>query len=69
MSVQNALYFINKCRQNKVPKAVEVTSMPHLVSIAYEEGIIFSVEELKKAFQTDWKMRWIKFDKKVIETR
>ncbi len=67
MSVQNALKLIKKLRsENLVENPI---SLEHLQIISPNHNLTCSVEELEKAFNVDWKMRWIKSQKSSLKTK
>ncbi len=59
MSVQNALKIIQQYREQEDEKLTSFLTLKDLVDISGQETAPFSIEELKKAFQIDWDMRWL----------
>lgn len=60
MSVQNALKIIKKYREKENQKLTVSPTLEDLVDFSLQEDLSCSVAELKKAFQIDWDMRWLK---------
>lgn len=58
MSVQNALKIIQTYREDQNTKSATFSTLNDLVDLAIQENLPCSKEELKKAFQIDWDMRW-----------
>jgi predicted ribosomally synthesized peptide with nif11-like leader len=67
MSVQTALDFIRQLRQSEefrealldagdIPGALD-----DVLQYAHGSGFEFSGEELRRAFELDWRMRWSKY--------
>lgn len=61
MSVQNALTLIQKLRQDK-NKLKSISSLKDMAYLSAQFSLICTEEELRKAFQADWKMRWVKYN-------
>jgi hypothetical protein len=60
VSVQNALRIIKKYREKDSQKLTTSATLKDLVDLSLQEDLSCSIEELKKAFQIDWDMRWLK---------
>jgi len=60
VSVQNALRIIKKYREKENQKLTVSPTLKDLVDFSLQEDLSCSIEELKKAFQIDWDMRWLK---------
>lgn len=60
MSVQNALKLIRQYSAEKNERLTVFATLQDLVDISAQENLPCSTEELKKAFQIDWDMRWLK---------
>lgn len=60
MSIQNALKLIQKSREDKSINFPTFKSINELVDFCEKENLPCSKEELVKAFQIDWNMRWLK---------
>jgi hypothetical protein len=60
VSVQNALRIIKKYREKDNQKLAISSTLKNLADLSLQEGLPCSIEELKKAFQIDWDMRWLK---------
>jgi len=60
VSVQNALRIIKKYREKDGQKSTVSPTLKDLVNFSQQEDLSCSIEELKKAFQIDWNMRWLK---------
>ncbi|WP_143310052.1 hypothetical protein [Chitinophaga vietnamensis] len=61
MSVQNALKIIQQYREQEREDCQVPLTLEDIVDMSVEENLPFSLEELKKAFQIDWDMRWLKY--------
>jgi Nif11 domain len=67
MSVQTALQFIRRSRedkalQSKIQALGTAADLDGLVEIGAEVAITFTVEELQAAFRHDWRMRWMHYN-------
>lgn len=65
MSLQAALQFIQKVRQEKslqsrIQALENDPSLESLVVIGAEAGFVFTIAELQAAHKHDWAMRWFK---------
>lgn len=60
MSVQNALKLIRKYRERKDEDLIASVTLRNLVDLSGQEDLPCSLEDLKKAFQIDWDIRWLK---------
>ncbi len=65
MSIQTALQFIQKVRQeeqlkNQIQALEGGAGLADLVSIGAATGFIFTAAELQQAHKHDWAMRWIR---------
>jgi tagatose-1,6-bisphosphate aldolase len=60
VSVQNALKIIRQYREKENENCQIFATLKNLVDMSAQEDLPFSIEELKKAFQIDWDMRWLK---------
>ena len=60
MSVQNALRIIKKYREKDNQKLAISSTLKDLADLSLQEDLSCSIEDLKKAFQIDWDMRWLK---------
>jgi predicted ribosomally synthesized peptide with nif11-like leader len=68
MSIQQALQFIQEIRSDdKLREEVASSRMAgvlqELVSLGAERGFDFSEEELRRAHQHEWTMRWIRHNR------
>ena len=63
MSVQNALKIIQQIREGRNGNATVAPTLEELVDLSTQENLPFSLEELKKAFQIDWDIRWLKYSR------
>ncbi|MBC9909731.1 hypothetical protein [Chitinophaga varians] len=59
MSVQNALKFLAQYRELEKEQLKGAPTLEKLADWATAAHLACSVEELEKAFQIDWEMRWI----------
>jgi hypothetical protein len=72
MSVQDALHFIHKARQDEA-----LTHRLHalgcridlesLVMLGTEAGLVFTIEEFQMAYKHDWAMRWFHYRSRTVE--
>ncbi|MDB5011701.1 MAG: hypothetical protein JWQ06_2490 [Mucilaginibacter sp.] len=60
MSVQNALKLIKILRNEKLYEISTFRTLTDLAELSQKNGLPCSADELKTAFETDWKMRWMK---------
>ncbi|NIG55373.1 hypothetical protein [Chitinophaga sp. Cy-1792] len=60
MSVKNALTAIQELRKRETIDLKAVTTLGDLFTILEKSNPPFSMEELKKALEIDWNLRWIK---------
>lgn len=51
---------IKKYREKDIQKLAVSFTLKDLADLSQQEGFPCSIEELKKAFQIDWDMRWLK---------
>lgn len=70
MSIQNALIFIRQYRESD-QQPTQLVSLGDLLKYALSNGFDFSLNDLGKAFQIDWKMRWTKYNanEKITDAR
>ncbi|RAJ80154.1 hypothetical protein CLV59_105262 [Chitinophaga dinghuensis] len=61
MSVQNALDSIQLFRNSENKPAIVLLRLQDLVDYATNQDKPFTLDELKKALQIDWELRWIKY--------
>jgi hypothetical protein len=64
MSVQNALRFIQRCRQDeglraRIQAVDPRTGLEGLVPLGTETGLPFSIDEMREAYRQEWIMRWL----------
>jgi predicted ribosomally synthesized peptide with nif11-like leader len=64
MSVQAALQFISQVRgdlslQDKINALGPIPDLADILPIGAEAGFNFTVEELRRAHNHDWAMRWV----------
>jgi hypothetical protein len=65
MSIQNALTFIRRAREDET-LTVRLRSQGHnldlqyVITLAAQGGLTFSEQELREAFSHDWAMRWLR---------
>jgi predicted ribosomally synthesized peptide with nif11-like leader len=67
MSLQNALQFIKRVREDETLKRrIEAlgraAGLEELAQIGAEAGMTFTAEELQQAFKNDWAMRRLYYD-------
>ncbi|GMQ80806.1 MAG: hypothetical protein BMS9Abin05_0235 [Rhodothermia bacterium] len=65
MSVQSALDFVGKVREDKslsekVRELATDTELQAVVDLARREGYSISEGDLREAFKHDWAMRWFR---------
>lgn len=71
MSLQNALQFIRRAREDEALK-IRIQALggqadlEGLARIGAEAGMAFTVEELQEAFRQDWAMRWLHFTSRTV---
>lgn len=63
MSVQNALKTIGKLRVQKGENFRGKCTLEDILDQAKKEGAECSIDDLRKAFQIDWDLRWLKYSK------
>jgi predicted ribosomally synthesized peptide with nif11-like leader len=68
MSIQQALQFIQEIRgdeqlREQVASLRASGVLQELVSLGTERGFHFSEEDLRRAHQHDWAMRWIRHNR------
>lgn len=63
MSIQNALKVIHQIRGKENENLKTIRTIRELADMSVQENLPCSVEELKKAFQIDWDMRWLKYSR------
>ncbi len=64
MSVQNALTLIKNLREEKPDSLNAMLLLTDLSETALKKQLPCSEDELIKAFEIDWKMRWLKLQTK-----
>lgn len=67
MSLQNALQFIKRVREDETLKRrIEAlgraADLEELAKLGAETGLTFTAEELQQAFKSDWAMRRLHYD-------
>lgn len=60
MSLQNALKLIQRYREDRDRNLPTIKTLNELVEDSVKEELPCSLDELKKAFQIEWDMRWLK---------
>ncbi len=61
MSVQNALDSIQLFRNAENRPTMAIHRLQDLVDYSIHQNKPFTLDELKKALQIDWELRWIRY--------
>jgi len=63
MSIHSALRIIAKYREQQSREVEKNITLQDVLDKAREEGNPCSKDELRKAFQIDWDLRWLKYSR------